>query len=220
VPAAGPRSPGGPLSAGCPRCTTPVIESAGAWHCPEHGSVPPLWRPGASSYDAFAEHLTTAGSFPTYLPWPMSPGWHVTDFGVVGSRGRAMATVTCCSGTSELDGAVDILVVSEEPGTGLGGRCAGTRRADPGPEVGEGLPTAHVRIGHREVALWAVSTSQADADFDRAVLAGEAHGRWLWVVLRPASALLLLRDDWILRDVSGLGPAVVEMPFGGPPPPW
>ena len=45
-------------------------------------------------------------------------------------------------------------------------------------------------------------------------------GRWLWVVLRPASALLLLRDDWILRDVTSVGPAIVEMPFGGPPPTW
>jgi len=128
-----------------------------------------LWRPGLASYDAFAEHLTTAGSFPTYLPWPMSPGWHVTDFGVVGRRDRALATVTCCSGTSELDGAVDVLVASEEPGTGLGARCAGTRGRDPGPEVGEGVPTAHVRIGGHEAALWSVSTSQADADFDRAV---------------------------------------------------
>ena len=48
----------------------------------------------------------------------------------------------------------------------------------------------------------------------------EAGGRWLWVVLRPASAMLLLRDDWILRDVSGLGPPLVELPFGGPRPGW
>ena len=45
-------------------------------------------------------------------------------------------------------------------------------------------------------------------------------GRWLWIVLRPASAILLLRDEWILRDVSGIGPPLVEMPFGGPSPPW
>ena len=29
-----------------------------------------------------------------------------------------------------------------------------------------------------------------------------------------------VRDDWILRDVSTLGPPLVEMPFGGPSPPW
>ena len=180
----------------------------------------PLWRPGASSYDAFAEHLTLAAAFPTYLPWPLSPGWHVTDFAVVGAHDGAVATVTCCSGTSELDGAVDVLVVSEEPGTGVGARCAGVPGAHPGAEVGEGPPTAHVRVGTHEVALWAVSTAQADADFDRVVLVGEAEGRWLWIVLRPASALLLLRDDWILRDVSVAGPQLVELPFGGPRPHW
>ena len=211
----------GSLTAGCPRCTTPVSKAGGGWHCPEHGSITPLWRPEASSYDAFTDHLNVAGSFPTYLPWPMSPGWHVTDFGVVAhAPRRPVATITCCSGTSDLDGAVDVMVISEEPGTGLGSRCAGTPGTDPGPEVGDGAPTVHVRVGTREVALWAISTSMGGPDLDRAVLAGEADGRWLWLVLRPASALLLLRDDWILRDVSGVGPPLVEMPFGGPPPHW
>ena len=54
----------------------------------------------------------------------------------------------------------------------------------------------------------------------RSVLAGEAAGRWLWIVLRPASALLLLQDEWILRDVSALGPQLLETPFGGPRPGW
>jgi hypothetical protein len=71
------------LRAGCPRCTSPVTESAGEWSCPVHGPVPVLWRPRASSYAAFAEHLEQAERFPTYLPWPMGPGWHVSDFGVV-----------------------------------------------------------------------------------------------------------------------------------------
>jgi hypothetical protein len=213
--------PTGSLSAGCPRCSTPVAQSADAWHCPEHGAVAPLWRPGLASYDAFVEHLAVAGSFPTYLPWPLSPGWHVTDFGVVGAGPHAaVATVTCSSGPSDLDGAVDLVVVSEEPGTGVGARCAGTPRTDPGPEVGDGPPLVHVRIGGREIPLWAVSTSDGGPDLDRTVVVGEAVGRWLWLVLRPASALLLLREDWILRDVSGAGPHLVEMPFGGPPPAW
>ena len=66
-----------------------------------------------------------------YLPWPMSPGWEVTDFGVVGGP-RPRATVTCVAGTSPLDGPVEVVVVSEEPGTGLGARCAGTLHSDPG----------------------------------------------------------------------------------------
>ena len=35
--------------------------------------------------------------------------------------------------------------------------------------------------------------SSSDAELDRSVFAGEAGGRWLWIVLRPASAMLLLR---------------------------
>jgi hypothetical protein len=212
----------------CPRCPTPLGEPSdpapgATWACPEHGPTPALRRPDAASYDGFAAALAAAGELPTYLPWPMSPGWTVSDFGVVGGapgEGTARATVTCCSGTSALDGPVDVFVVAEESGTGLGARCAGTVARDPGAEIGQGIPVARVRIGTQTVPMWAASTADSDRDLDRSVVAGEAHGRWLWVVLRPASAVLLLRDAWILRDVSGLGPPLVEMPFGGPPPSW
>lgn len=209
------------LAAGCPRCPTPVVEHADGWGCPEHGAVAPLWRPTEPSYDAFVEHLHAAGGFPTYLPWPLPPGWRVSDFGVVGhAEATPVATLGCCSGASELDGPVDLLVVAEEPGTGLGARCAGLPRPEPGAEVGQGLPAARVRVGARPVALWLVSTSALDTALDRAVLAGEAGGRWLWLVLRPASALLLLREEWFLDDVSAVGPALLEVSFGGPAPGW
>jgi uncharacterized protein DUF6758 len=214
-----------PLVAGCPRCPAVVetAESGGRPRCPVHGEVSrPLWRPSdetAVSYAQFADHLGAADGFPTYLPWPMSPGWAVTDF-AVSAGDRPWATVTCVSGTSELDGPVDVFVVAEEPGTGLGSRCAGIDRSDPGREVGEGQPSARVRIGSQTIPLWVVSTSYSDDRFDRSVFAGEADGRWLWLVMRPASAMLLLRDDWILRDVSSVGPPLVEMAFGGPRPVW
>jgi hypothetical protein len=32
--------------------------------------------------------------------------------------------------------------------------------------------------------------------------------------------MLLLHDEWILRDVSGIGPPLVELSFGGPQPAW
>lgn len=207
------------LRAECPRCQSPVTGSADDWSCRVHGPVPVLWRPGTVSYDAFAAHLEQAGSFPTYLPWPMVAGWRVSDFGVVRDVGGARATVTGTSGTSLLDGPVDVLVVTEEPGTGLGGRVARLVSSDPAG-VGEGSPVAKVRVDAASVSLWQVSTSAADGEFDRMVLAGETHGRWLWMVLRPASAILLLRDEWILRDVAVSGPALVEMEFGGPAPVW
>ena len=209
------------LSASCPRCPDPLVDAA---TCPTHGPVTPLWRAAEPSYAAFAALLAAGPGFPAYLPWPLGPDWRVSDAGVVTPRldgsGRPIASVTACSGTSELDGPVDVLVVSEEAGAGLGARVAGLPGVEPGREVGAGAPAVHVRIGPRAVALWPVSTAGTDGDLDRTVLVGVESGRWLWLVLRPAPAILLLRDDWILRDVSGVGPPLVELPFGGPVPPW
>jgi hypothetical protein len=180
-----------------------------------------LWRPAEPGYDAFAAHVVATDGFPTYLPWPVSPGWRISDFGSVRTpRQSTLGTVCCASGTSEADGPVDVLVVAEEPGTGLGGRCAGLLGADPGPDVGRGSPSVRLRVDSQPVALWVVSTSSADAAFDRSVFVGEAFGRWLWVVLRPASAMLLLREEWLLTDVATLGPPLVEVSFGGPGPGW
>lgn len=209
------------LAAGCPRCSLPVTEWEGTFSCAEHGPTPPLWRPREVSYEAFGDLLRAAPSFPTYLPWPMSPGWAVSDFAVVAETpGTARGSMTVCSGASELDGQVDVFVIAEEPGTGLGSRCAGVSTADPGHLLGDGPPAVKVRIGSVSVPLWLVSTSEAVDDVERAVVAGEAGGRWLWLVLRPASAILLLRDDWILTDASDLGPPLVETSFGGIRPVW
>ena len=180
---------------------TPSSPSAARSCAVSHGSVPPLWRPTSSRRTTpSASTCGAAEGLPTYLPWPMSPGWRVSDFGVVGEPSREpRATVSACSGPSDLDGPVDVLVVTEEPGTGLGARCAGLVSSDPGPEVGLGPAMARVRVGGQPVSLWPVSTAEADPAGDRTVLAGEAFGRWLWLVLQPASALLLLRDEWQLR---------------------
>ncbi|MEP9383868.1 DUF6758 family protein [Nocardioides cheoyonin] len=204
------------LAAGCPRCPTPVARTGtdGVWSCPEHGLVRPVWRSDEPSYDDFVDHLTMAGSFPTYLPWPLGPGWEVTDFAVVGGAQDATATLTTVAGTSDLDGPVEAIIVAEEAGVGLGARVAGTIGDDPGPEFGDGPATAKLRIGSQQVSLWPVSTS-GEGEWDRSVVVGEAGGRWLWLILRPASAMLLLRDEWILRDVSGMGVSLVELPFGG-----
>jgi hypothetical protein len=195
----------------------------GVHTCAVHGVIAPLWRPERADYDSFAE-LVGRSDLPTYLPWPMSPGWSIADFGCVGGDGRVRATVTTTVGSSDLDGEVEVTIVSEEPGIGLGARCAGTTYDDPGPQISNGPPSIHVRAGGRAVPLWLVEDSRdviSDDDLlARAVFAGEADGRWLWLVMKPASAALLLHDDWLLADVTGFGPEALEMPFGGPRPAW
>ena len=140
------------------------------------------------------------------------------------------ATVTTTVGASDLDGDVEVTIVSEDPGVGLGARCAGTSYDDPGPQISNGPPSIHVRAGGRTVPLWLVDDlaeepltgmgHSGEELLARAVFAGEAEGRWLWLVMRPASAALLLQDEWLLADVTGFGPEALEMPFGGPRPAW
>ncbi len=209
------------LAPGCPRCTAPLDGADHEWSCPDHGRITPLWRPAVASYEDLAEILRRCDAVPTLLPWPLSPGWTITDFGCVVRPGQeSKASLASCSGVSDLDGVVELTVVSEEPGVGLGSRCAGMDRSDPGAEIGDGPSHAKVRIDGHPISLWSVSTSESDQSFDRSVFAGEALGRWLWLVLRPASAALLLNDEWILCDIAELGPELIDLPFGGHPPPW
>lgn len=209
------------LAAGCPRCTSSVSEDEGGWRCGDHGPITPLWRPAVATYEGLAEHLGRCGWSPTLVPWPLAPGWTITDFGCVAAPGQdAHASLLSCRGVTDADGVVELTIVSEEPGVGLGARCAGTDHSDPGAEVGAGPPHARVDVDGVTQPLWSVSPSSRDPALDRSVFAGEAHGRWLWIVLRPASAGLLLRDEWVLADVGTLGPELVDVPFGGSPPPW
>lgn len=208
------------LQPGCPRCPREMTESEGSWRCPDHGTVAALWRPGETGYDALSEHLSLADGFPTLLPWPLRPGWTVTDFGVVAGDGAARATITAVAGTTMQDGPVELVVVAEEPGTGLGARCAGTVHSDPGAEIEASTPELRVVLDSQSVPLWSVSVPESARDLDRSVVAGEAHGRWLWLVVRPAPAILLLAEDWTLSDVSGMGAALLDLPFGGTPSAW
>ena len=209
-----------PLGAGCPRCPSPVSDTGGTWRCVDHGEITPLWRPATADYDSFAEHLTRAGAMPTFLPWPVAPGWAVTDFGTVaeaGGQGRATLRHLIGAERARRRGGAD----RRDRGArrwvwGPGARaCRTPTRAPRWATVRRwsrsGSPGTRSRCGR---------CSPAAPTFDRSVFAGEAHGRWLWLVLRPASAALLLKDEWILMNVGDLGPELVDLPFGGSPPAW
>jgi hypothetical protein len=224
------------LEAACPRCPTEVADLGGTWTCSLHAAITPLWRTTRSDYHDFVDHLRRARPLPTWLPWPVPPGWHLTDFGCVAVPGEpASAVFTTCSGPSEPDGVVEVTVVTEEPGVGLGSRIAEVAHTDPGREAVVGAPATKIRVDAATVPLWPVPSTVPDevdevaeaaqgpvneAVLDRSVLVGEAGGRWVWLVLRPAPAALLLHPKWLLHDVSGLGPALVDLPFGEAPRAW
>lgn len=171
-------------------------------------------RPEPTSYAAFAEHLARTSGFPTYLPWPLPQGWRVSGFEAPGSPGRTRGTVVALEGLSPDDGGVSLAVVAEEPGCGLGAAVAGTVWSDPGVDIGDRPADARVRVGSSTAPLWTISTHLGSGELDRSVLAGEADGRWLWLVLRPASAVLMLRTPWTFCPADGIGPALMAVPFG------
>lgn len=220
------------LVATCPRCGEPAIEQDGRWHCLMHGAISPLWGPETPDYEALIEHLDRSKGLPTWLCWPLGEGGAISDFGSVAGPSAAFAT---CTFMSDVEGLVEITVVTEEPGVGLGARCAGTPDWQPPADLRLQPRAATLRIDGHPIALWSVSTTavtdgvpdsapdhvSTDAVLDRSVFVGEAGGRWLWVVLRPASAALLLLDDWSLQDLGSLGAAaLVDLPFRGAPRGW
>jgi hypothetical protein len=204
----------------CPRCQQPPLGEGEDWRCPTHDVLTPLWRAAGADYDAFASYLQLSEGLATWLPWPLPPGWQVTDFGCVHGSDGPRAAVVGVVGATDPEGVVELSVVTEEPGVGLGARVGGVDHQDPGREAGVGTPLLKVRVDGNAVPLWSLSLPDEDALLDRAVLVGEAAGRWLWVVVRPASAVLLLPDLPELLDVSGLGPELVALPFGVVPPAW
>ncbi len=209
------------LEPGCPRCSAAVTGTGSSWICATHEAIVPLWQVVEPDYDAFAEYLVLSRPLPTWVPWPLPDGWQVTDFGCVAQEeARPQAAYVTCTGPSELDGVVEVTVVTEEPGVGLGARIGGVPYTDPGREVGEGTPPARIRVDGNTVPMWLVGTDEDGGALDRAVLAGEALGRWIWLVLRPASAALSLHEMAPIHDVSGLGPQLVSLPFGRVPRPW
>lgn len=140
--------------------------------------------------------LRTRAGVPLWFPSPCPPGWTVGGLAWAGEDGSpARATALACSGPAPLGGNAELVLVAEEPGTGLGSGYAALPGPDPGAMPG-GAPHAMVRAAGHATPLWALPTRD-----DRCVYAGEALGVWLWAVLWPASAGLLFVEDLVLHDL-------------------
>ena len=180
------------------------------WRCAEHGAVAPL-QPFTTPSPELAAHLTQDCPLPIWLPWPLPPGWLVSGIGVAGDEADGVrATLLACSGPNPVGGPADLLLIGEEPMVGLGARFAGLPASDPGPDVGQGPADAQVEVDGHLAPLWVVPS----ADPDRAAYAGEAAGRWLWMVLHPQTAGFLTVEPLQLVDLHDLGAEVALVPFG------
>lgn len=195
----------------CPRCGGPLAEpgpGSPGWRCQQHGEVLPLWpalRPDPEGVAALVRDAVV----PAWLPWPLPVGWLVSGFAGAGDRAsRTRACVVALNGPNPVGGLADLLLVSEEPGVGLGAGLAGLSGTDPGAGFASGPPHAYVRFGHHEFPLWHV-----DSPTDRAVYAGEVLGNWLWLVLWPSSAGVLVVEVLSLRDLRDPGQDL-DLPFG------
>jgi Family of unknown function (DUF6758) len=193
----------------CPRCGGPVSEpgpSSTAWHCRLHGAVFPLRTADSPDRDGL-EWLLRAAAVPVWLPWPLPTGWLVTGFAGAGDGSGCRACVVALSGPDPVGGLGDMLLISEEPGVGLGARFAGITGPDPGEGFASGAPHAFVRFGHHEFPLWHVAAP------DLAAFAGEVLGNWLWIVLWPDTAGMLLVEALSLRDLRDPGQDL-DLPYG------
>jgi hypothetical protein len=183
-----------------------------SWTCDIHGSVHPLHvvpRPGTESLRQAAGRA----GVPLWSPLPLLPGWTVTGLATVGDdRSPAKGTVLALSGPSPLGGPADLLLIAEEPGVGVGARYAGLETLDPGSSTA-GQPDAKVAAAGHPTALW-----RCDSAPDRAAFVGEAKGVWLYAVLWPPAAELVLLEHVVLHDLRDAAHATTDLPFGAPSP--
>lgn len=206
--------PGSPT---CPRCDA-VVRPPGLWSsdwtCPLHGAVAPLHPAPVPSVEGLRK-IAGQARVPVWLPWPLPSAWLVTGLRHAGDeRSGPVATVLACSGPHPLrtgetsPAAADLLLVAEQPGTGLGAHLAGLQDVDPGEAVSTGAPAAKVHARGHPTPLWHVPTPA-----DSAAYVGEACGVWLWALLWPDSAGALLLEDLSLVDARESGPAL-DPPVG------
>jgi hypothetical protein len=195
----------------CPRCggglRAPGLWSS-AWQCNTHGTVHPysvVPRPGAEA----VQHVLGRAKVPVWVPHPAPTGWIISGFACAGDeRQGARAVATSLTGPAPLGGGAEMLLISEEPGVGLGARHAGLAGPDPGAGLGVGPPDAKVDASGHPTALWSLPTTQ-----DCAAFVGEAKGLWLWALVWPAAAGVLLYDSLGLIDLRD-GYVEAELAFG------
>jgi hypothetical protein len=152
--------------------------------------------------------LAARATVPVWVPAPMPVHWFVSGVGWAGDeRTGARATAFAASGPSPVGGPAEAVLVAEAPGVGLGARLAGL--TGPDPERLDDRPEAKVEAAGHPTPLWPLA-----APSDRAAFVGEARGVWLWLVLWPADAALILLEHLVLDDLRDSPSLVARLLFG------
>jgi hypothetical protein len=147
---------------------------------------------------------------PLWTPWPVPFGWTFGGFAHAAPRdGAGSATVASWNGTDPFGDPAEIVLVCEEAGAGVGSHFAGMTQSYPSKGVGEGPPHAKFGVDGRPVPLWSV-----ESEPDRAAYAGEAAGRWLWVIVHPAESAAIVVQPMQLVDARELGAELTVLPVG------
>ena len=199
------------IPAVCPRCQgniRPPGLMSSSWRCSVHGDVDPYHLVPPSNRTL--RHVASISAVPLWLPDPAPMGWLMSGLGHVGTDSHTCATSVALSGPAPLGGAGDVVIVAEEPGVGLGQRYAGVE----GSVLNDALSlpsSATVTVAGHPVRLWPVASRP-----DRCAYVGEAEGVWIWIVLWPDSADLLLAERLTLIDLRRA--EVPEIDFGAQTP--
>lgn len=197
----------------CPRCSG-ALRAPGLmtsdWSCGQHGRVHPYsQRPLAG-----LSQVAASATVPLWAPMPLLPQWTFGGLGVCGDdRSGATATVLALAGPSPLGGPADLLLIAEEPGVGLGARIVGLDGLDDPSVHLEGAPDAKILAGGHLTPLWRCESEQ-----DRVAFVGEALGVWLWAVLWPPAAELVLMEHVELHDLRQEAQHALDLPAGAASP--
>jgi hypothetical protein len=198
------------MKAVCPRCGGPVRAPtawSSAWRCDLHGEIHPL-SPARQPNKEALDSLRKNAQVPVWMLWPLPPGWLVTGFAGAGDERTGLrGTAIALSGPNPLGGLADLVIVAEEPGVGLGAGLVGLPGPDPGDGFATGLPHGAVEVGNHDAPLWLVESDHT------AVFAGEVQGSWLWVLLWPDTAGVMLVESLPLRDLRDTEQDL-DVPFG------
>lgn len=173
-----------------------------SWVCEEHGEIIPV-GPAQAPTQKLLRQVALDSLVPVWMPRPVPEGWQLTGLQLAGA-GSTVACVIALSGPNPLpeleddEVTADLLLVSEQPGVGLGAHLAGLDGVDPGPLLAEKAAhdPAEVKLvaDEHEVPLWSVPVDGGLA------YVGEASGDWLWLLAWPSVAGITLLNRFGLVD--------------------